>query len=359
MQHSLATPYHYIRIAVGRINPQRDALSLRKTLQDAITQTFGITSSAVYVDVLWMAEDGGHCVLRVQKDDASKILAAIVACIWELRHEARSRAPRGFLHWYFAGDSKTSSGKESHQPNGESEIVTSLNYCRPFARIAAIQGRVLALSGAVNGMHHLLASERPTFTLTVKMRCPIRTVLSLGRKCVLTALSPEYPTHPAPVLIHERDRKNGCRNLDPRTAPRTVARYQRDGISLNCESLVSLRWFLFVSSTIRFMHVDARVQLTEAQFIPVAENLLVPTLARLKPAASQVDPPSGVTNRVGSLSNCSLGTEHTQVRVPPVTVGSPSAPDRATMFIKPGRGQCDNKQITLLIVSRVPLALGT
>lgn len=78
MQHSLPTLYHYIHIAIAPANPDRDALSLRKTLQEAITQTFGITSSALYVDVLWMAQDGGRSVIRIQKDDASKILAAIV-----------------------------------------------------------------------------------------------------------------------------------------------------------------------------------------------------------------------------------------------------------------------------------------
>ncbi|KAF5376733.1 hypothetical protein D9615_007892 [Tricholomella constricta] len=78
MQHSLPTQYHYVRIAVAPVTG-RDALGLRKAVQDALTQTFGVTSAALYVDFLWVAEDGGQFVIRVQKDDASKILAAIVA----------------------------------------------------------------------------------------------------------------------------------------------------------------------------------------------------------------------------------------------------------------------------------------
>ncbi|KAG6811504.1 hypothetical protein H0H92_007106 [Tricholoma furcatifolium] len=63
--------YHYIRIALTPPSTYRDALTIRKTLQDALTQTFGVTSAGLHVDILWVAEDSS--------DDASKILAAIVA----------------------------------------------------------------------------------------------------------------------------------------------------------------------------------------------------------------------------------------------------------------------------------------
>ncbi|KAF8064337.1 hypothetical protein FPV67DRAFT_1504574 [Lyophyllum atratum] len=78
MQHSLSTDYHYIRIAIVPADHERDPLRIRKTLQDALTQTFGMTSSALYIDILHIVEDGGQCIIRVRKDDASKILAAIV-----------------------------------------------------------------------------------------------------------------------------------------------------------------------------------------------------------------------------------------------------------------------------------------
>ncbi|KAG6899622.1 hypothetical protein C0993_008564 [Termitomyces sp. T159_Od127] len=65
LMHSLPSPYHYIRIA---ISPARDALGLRKTLQDALTQTFGITSAGLYIDVLWLAADAGEAVIRINKE---------------------------------------------------------------------------------------------------------------------------------------------------------------------------------------------------------------------------------------------------------------------------------------------------
>jgi len=63
MQHSFPSRYHYIRLAVSPPNP--DALSLRKTLQDSLTQTFGVTASSTYIDILWVAEGGEQFVVRV------------------------------------------------------------------------------------------------------------------------------------------------------------------------------------------------------------------------------------------------------------------------------------------------------
>ncbi|KAG6890130.1 hypothetical protein C0995_011423 [Termitomyces sp. Mi166 len=50
------------------VNPDRDGLSLRKILQDALTQTFGVTSAGLYIDVLWMAEDSSECIIKSHKD---------------------------------------------------------------------------------------------------------------------------------------------------------------------------------------------------------------------------------------------------------------------------------------------------
>jgi hypothetical protein len=64
MPHSLSSEYHYIRLAVYPSNG--DALVLRKTLQDSLTQTFGITASATYIDILWVADGGEQFVVRVR-----------------------------------------------------------------------------------------------------------------------------------------------------------------------------------------------------------------------------------------------------------------------------------------------------
>ncbi|EKM52385.1 uncharacterized protein PHACADRAFT_61360, partial [Phanerochaete carnosa HHB-10118-sp] len=53
---------HYIRFSVSPANT--DGLTIRKALQDALLQSFGLTSANVYVDVLWLAEDGAEVVVR-------------------------------------------------------------------------------------------------------------------------------------------------------------------------------------------------------------------------------------------------------------------------------------------------------
>ena len=65
MQHSFPSEYHYIRLAVSPQNT--DLLTLRKTLQDSLTQTFGVTAASTYIDILWVADDGGQFVVRVGK----------------------------------------------------------------------------------------------------------------------------------------------------------------------------------------------------------------------------------------------------------------------------------------------------
>ena len=55
---------HYLKFSV---DPHcSDALTVRKTIQDALLQSFGLTSANIYLDVLWLAEDGTGVVIRVQ-----------------------------------------------------------------------------------------------------------------------------------------------------------------------------------------------------------------------------------------------------------------------------------------------------
>ncbi|KAH7924200.1 hypothetical protein BV22DRAFT_1013791 [Leucogyrophana mollusca] len=74
----MASPssYHYICFA---ISPScSDELKIRKTLHDALTQMFGVTSST-YLDILSITEGGGEVVLRIRELDASRLAAAVVA----------------------------------------------------------------------------------------------------------------------------------------------------------------------------------------------------------------------------------------------------------------------------------------
>ncbi|TCD67748.1 hypothetical protein EIP91_011990 [Steccherinum ochraceum] len=72
---SLKTSYHYIRFSVSP--PTSDALKIRKTVQDALMQSFGLVAANTYMDVLWLAEDGSEIVLRVGESDASNVMVAV------------------------------------------------------------------------------------------------------------------------------------------------------------------------------------------------------------------------------------------------------------------------------------------
>ena len=62
--HTLSSEYHYILFSVS---PPRDALSIRKALQDSLTQSFGATSSNTYVDLLWLEETGAQVLVRTSQ----------------------------------------------------------------------------------------------------------------------------------------------------------------------------------------------------------------------------------------------------------------------------------------------------
>ncbi|KIL59984.1 hypothetical protein M378DRAFT_84358 [Amanita muscaria Koide BX008] len=74
MQRPLRSPYRYIRLSV--VPPTLDILYLRKSFQDALSALFGVTSASIYLDILWLADDGSQFVLRVGEQDSPRILAA-------------------------------------------------------------------------------------------------------------------------------------------------------------------------------------------------------------------------------------------------------------------------------------------
>jgi hypothetical protein len=57
--------YHYIRLA---ISPQPlDALTIRKNIADALSETFGLSAGGTYVDMLSTPNNGKECVIRVRQ----------------------------------------------------------------------------------------------------------------------------------------------------------------------------------------------------------------------------------------------------------------------------------------------------
>jgi hypothetical protein len=63
-QHSLSPQYYYTLFSVS---PPCDALAIRKALQDSLAQSFGVTSSNTYMDILWLAENGAKAVIRASQ----------------------------------------------------------------------------------------------------------------------------------------------------------------------------------------------------------------------------------------------------------------------------------------------------
>ena len=62
MPSHLQPTQYYIRLAM---QPHcADVLRIRKTLQDALADTFGLTSAGTYMDVLSVDEEGSETVVR-------------------------------------------------------------------------------------------------------------------------------------------------------------------------------------------------------------------------------------------------------------------------------------------------------
>ncbi|KAH9920837.1 uncharacterized protein BXZ73DRAFT_52011 [Epithele typhae] len=77
MHRRLPPAHNYVRLAVAP--PCNDAITLRRTIQTALGQSFGLVSSHTYVDVLWIAEEGTEAVVRISPSETEKLLAAVAA----------------------------------------------------------------------------------------------------------------------------------------------------------------------------------------------------------------------------------------------------------------------------------------
>ncbi|KAF8550648.1 hypothetical protein OG21DRAFT_1513730 [Imleria badia] len=72
----LQPTHHYIRLSM---QPRcTEVLLIRKSIQDALADMFGLTSAGTYIDVLFVNELGSESVVRVHPEDAPRILAAVV-----------------------------------------------------------------------------------------------------------------------------------------------------------------------------------------------------------------------------------------------------------------------------------------
>ncbi|KAJ7607546.1 SNF2 family N-terminal domain-containing protein [Roridomyces roridus] len=80
---NLPQPYQYLLL---HVSPPADQLTLRKALQESLSQSFGLTASGTHIDVLWVGVDPktttakGTAAIRVASgEDTTRILASIVS----------------------------------------------------------------------------------------------------------------------------------------------------------------------------------------------------------------------------------------------------------------------------------------
>jgi len=56
---------HYMLLSVAP--PTQEANAIRKTIADALAQSFGLASGSAYMDILWVDPDGLQCIVRAHK----------------------------------------------------------------------------------------------------------------------------------------------------------------------------------------------------------------------------------------------------------------------------------------------------
>ncbi|KAI0000768.1 hypothetical protein BJV74DRAFT_949605 [Russula compacta] len=96
----LPQTHHYIRFSISpplehsSSSSSPDALQIRRALQDALAQSFGITLSHAYLDVLWVATSGAECVVRASSPtDAASVMAAVAVANGSPRLSALKESP--------------------------------------------------------------------------------------------------------------------------------------------------------------------------------------------------------------------------------------------------------------------------
>ncbi|KAH9476862.1 hypothetical protein JR316_0010778 [Psilocybe cubensis] len=88
---SLNTESHYLCLSVSP--SVASELAIRKTIADALTETFGVTSTSTYLDLLWLKDDGSECIIRAHKSDATKISIAIASWTETPRMAVKQQSP--------------------------------------------------------------------------------------------------------------------------------------------------------------------------------------------------------------------------------------------------------------------------
>ncbi|KAA1474112.1 hypothetical protein DENSPDRAFT_823808 [Dentipellis sp. KUC8613] len=89
--HPFPQTYHYIRFTLSP--PCSSPLLIRRAIQEALSQAFGITSSSTYVDILYVADNGNDAVVRTSPSDASRVMAALAVSTAEPHLSVLAESP--------------------------------------------------------------------------------------------------------------------------------------------------------------------------------------------------------------------------------------------------------------------------
>jgi len=89
--HVFPSENYYILLSISPSTTEE--LTIRKTLSDALAQSFGQTSANLTMDLLWVKKDGNQCVLRVHEKHVTMVLASITAATEKPRLSVLQASP--------------------------------------------------------------------------------------------------------------------------------------------------------------------------------------------------------------------------------------------------------------------------
>ncbi|KAL4264021.1 Ribonucleases P/MRP subunit Pop8-like domain-containing protein [Pleurotus pulmonarius] len=72
--------WHYLLLAASSSpGVSVDVLSLRQAIQESVASNHGMTMASVTLDILWWCHDNKRMIIRLDKRDAVKVMAALAA----------------------------------------------------------------------------------------------------------------------------------------------------------------------------------------------------------------------------------------------------------------------------------------
>ncbi|KAF8900667.1 hypothetical protein CPB85DRAFT_155404 [Mucidula mucida] len=107
----MGTPHHYILFSLqpSTATTTIDPFTIRQVMNNALIQTFGVVGGSIYIDVLWVAQDGSETVVKVRKPDVSTICGALTTASTSTEIRMSKRKDSAFLPSLMPSGGKTPS----------------------------------------------------------------------------------------------------------------------------------------------------------------------------------------------------------------------------------------------------------